>query len=302
MEAVIAGLIIHSLYQSGGVPEFAEDCRNERDYITQMDWDDDDKEDLIKIDWGTGKLECYTRSSIRHWMKNDDVKAIEWIENEDTYDNFEPWEHAMGKGYEPFLEKGIVYIKLWPLDNYIRLKDLEAMLNSEETMFELSKEKSVRLGNLQGSFGVSELHGQEPFPPIFRWLSPLVNAIFQNDVETVKQLLKEPNINLKQYDNPLFLASESGYSEIVKELLKHPDIDVNQRSLYTTSLMIASYNGHTDTVRELLKHPDIKVSLKSAYGTTALTYAKIQNHSKIVKLIRAYKRKKLVSKIKKRLR
>ena len=294
------------------VPEFAEDCRNERDYITQMDWDDDDEEDLIKIDWDTGKWECYTRSSIRHWMNNDDVKAIEWIKNEDASQ-----QTSMGYGYKP-KQGSDKYIKMWPLDNYILLDDLQQMVKSRTKNFKLNKLPPIRLGNLRGSFGVSELHGQEPFPPRFTWADAwrkwdsdeedvnvvlnanyfdenadtnvynevLIQLIQNNDVSGLSRAIRNPNYDVN-YDEdvftPLEIAINNNFIDIVRLLLEHPNIDVNMGSIgETTPLMQASMKDRLKIVELLLEHPNINVHATDNTfdrNMTALDYARQENAS-----------------------
>ncbi|MCK4650729.1 ankyrin repeat domain-containing protein [Candidatus Babeliales bacterium] len=116
----------------------------------------------------------------------------------------------------------------------------------------------------------------------------LLNAIDKKNLEQVRNLLQNPNINVniqRNNDSALLWASSKGYTEIVKELLKHPNINVNIQGDYygETALIYASFFNHTEIVKKLLQHPDINVNAQNNGGETALIYASFLDHTEIVK-------------------
>ncbi|KPK33459.1 MAG: hypothetical protein AMS24_01110 [Chlamydiae bacterium SM23_39] len=94
-------------------------------------------------------------------------------------------------------------------------------------------------------------------------LNPLLRAIDDNNLEIVKELLKHPKINPNySYDayTPLIHAINDNNLEIVKELLKHPKINPNWSYTVYTPLTHAIKDNNLVIVKELLKHPKINVN------------------------------------------
>jgi ankyrin repeat protein len=85
----------------------------------------------------------------------------------------------------------------------------------------------------------------------------LLNASINGDLKLVKQILQEEKVNLdlqnKDEETALILASENSYTEIVKELIK-ANLDLQDKYGYYT----ASENVHTEIVKELI---DAKANL-----------------------------------------
>src|SRR3990167_6855357 len=79
-------------------------------------------------------------------------------------------------------------------------------------------------------------------------------------------LLRSPTRQAQQ----LIAAAEEGHVNTVKELLAAPGINVNTQSNYgTTALIIAALNGYENVVKELLAAPSINVNLQNNYGFSA---------------------------------
>lgn len=146
--------------------KFINMCKENIDFISQEKWEDVDGT-IIQIQWNSDiSPDCYTIEDIKQFMKNDRIYAIEWVKNPNTSDDISIEEQNMGRGYYPN-PNGSKFIKLWPLDYYVTLKSLKKLLLSSERTFKAKSLGKKRLGNLNGTFGVSELHGQIPFPEVF---------------------------------------------------------------------------------------------------------------------------------------
>ncbi|KAJ7576452.1 ankyrin repeat-containing domain protein [Mycena floridula] len=103
---------------------------------------------------------------------------------------------------------------------------------------------------------------------------PLYYAIHYNHVETVRILLRLPNIDLGPFqpsprqvwedlDSPLKVAAQLGDVDIVDCLLKHPDVDPNWKGHGKTPLAYAIMRGHLEVVNLFLQHSDIQPNLMS---------------------------------------
>jgi hypothetical protein len=144
-------------------------CKEEKDLISQETWKDSDMTDpdmdIIFIKWDpTRKEECYNANDIETFKDNKDIHVVEWVHNgASDLDSLSTADKNSGMGYAP--KKGPmvpVYMKLWPLDNYVSIKSVEKMLNSEKRHFIAKEVGSKRIGNTKGTRGVSEVHGQMP--------------------------------------------------------------------------------------------------------------------------------------------
>ncbi|MGI2299055.1 ankyrin repeat domain-containing protein [Candidatus Cardinium hertigii] len=107
------------------------------------------------------------------------------------------------------------------------------------------------------------------------WLGQdLSDAISNSDIELVNYLLKNgANINQRNdYGHtPLYSAAKEGNIEIVKVLLKDENIDVNatHEDKYTV-LHWAAFQNNPELVELLLRDKRIKVNEKDVYGYTPL--------------------------------
>ncbi|KAH6903548.1 hypothetical protein BKA70DRAFT_1194493 [Coprinopsis sp. MPI-PUGE-AT-0042] len=159
------------------------------------------------------------------------------------------------------------------------------------------------------SFAGSE-HLRDPnHPTPHRRRTPLMVAIMENSLGTIRELLSLPGILInaadKNGDVPLVYAARWGNKASLSLLLAHPKVDVNAATSYGrtalmlapseekatlllahpktkpnlvnsngyTALMVASSNGYLEVVQVLLADPRVQVNLKSKTGKTAIDLA-----------------------------
>jgi ankyrin repeat protein len=111
----------------------------------------------------------------------------------------------------------------------------------------------------------------------------LIEAVRDNNLDLVNQLLLNPQIDVNAIDNDgntaLLIAAEGGYVEIGRRLIES-GANVNRGNPRTnfTPLMGAAYTGDKDFVVLLLEQEDIKVnnSIFTLGGETALLIAVIR--------------------------
>lgn len=104
------------------------------------------------------------------------------------------------------------------------------------------------------------------------------DAIYNNKVDRVRELIKDPNFDINEVDEEcgltnLSMACLCGNTDVVKELLKHKDIDVNKGGYEENAFYFACSLGRIDIVRILLEHKDIDVNEIDKHGQTQLYLA-----------------------------
>lgn len=116
----------------------------------------------------------------------------------------------------------------------------------------------------------------------------LLCAVFQGNVELVRQLLNEGAEKSLQWNlsTCLLEASMNNAKQIVELLLKHAGADVNgvSDSTLCTPLYIAASKGHKDIVVFLLSH-GADVNYKDQSSETSLDIAVYRGHLEIAELL-----------------
>jgi ankyrin repeat protein len=117
--------------------------------------------------------------------------------------------------------------------------------------------------------------------------TPLLDATEQNNLATVKKLLKsgaDANATNRYGIAPLFLACENGNAAIVEALLA-ANADVNARERGSeTPLMIAARTGKPDSIKALLAHGP-EINAKERRGQTAIMWAAAEGNTEVVDLL-----------------
>jgi ankyrin repeat protein len=121
-------------------------------------------------------------------------------------------------------------------------------------------------------------------------LTPLEFAVnwvcLNNHPALLKLLLADQRVDPSfRKQEPLRLASMSGFAEIVKLLLTHKNVDPSVSS--QTPLRFASERGHADVVRVLLADQRVDPTSSEHYS---FLRACVHGHAKVVKLLLADKR------------
>lgn len=141
-------------------------CNTPFDIISQTQWEDSDADnaDIIFIKWGNN-TECYDANTIKNVIKQLDSIATEWVKNPLASKNIPQNELKQGVGFIP--GKGELYVKLWPHNVHVPLESIKQLFYTDNRYFKAKSIGKKRLGNIKGTRGVSELHGQEPFEEIY---------------------------------------------------------------------------------------------------------------------------------------
>lgn len=83
----------------------------------------------------------------------------------------------------------------------------------------------------------------------------ILAAVEKNDLNLVKKAIENGEDPSMNYNNPIRLASESGYSKIVEELLKDTRVSPTVTDNYP--IKIAALYGHKEVIKVLVKDPRV---------------------------------------------
>lgn len=119
----------------------------------------------------------------------------------------------------------------------------------------------------------------------------LFEAVVNNQLEVVKFLLSQPNIDPNITDansySPLMCADRCGFLDIVKVLLKDKRVNIHhqQNDKGWTALMFAAANDKVDVMAELLADPRVNKDFKTKDEETALSIARKYKKTNAYKLL-----------------
>ena len=115
--------------------------------------------------------------------------------------------------------------------------------------------------------------------------TPLHMAACYGDTESLKVLLKIPEVNVSALENddstPLHCVAiydSPRHTDCLKLLIAHPGVDVNAKDIYDrTPLHWAASGGNTDNLKWLLTTRGIDINATCGFGLTPLHHAASRN-------------------------
>ena len=172
-----------------------------------------------------------------------------------------------------------------------------ALTTEEEYLFDAINEKnSQRVSSLVSPANTNlniNILNTNGYTPIHR-------AIYNNDLATVNELLKNTNLNINSKldmavnmngwylggATPLILASYLGYTNIVKSLLdNNADIRARDGIDGSMAIHIAAANGNDDIIEMLLAKDETIVNETDNKGNAPLHWAAMKDKSETIKLL-----------------
>lgn len=116
----------------------------------------------------------------------------------------------------------------------------------------------------------------------------LIRAARDGEINTVKELLQQPGINLNAMDwlkkTALVYAAENGHADVVEALLK-AGADPNKLGAGYSALGAAAQNGDKDIVALLLSAKNIDINIKGFLENTPLENAARNGYKDIVQML-----------------
>lgn len=188
--------------------------------------------------------------------------------------------------------KYIKYLLLLSILSYSIL----ALTIGEENLFKAIDEKnsqnvsSILSGDTNININVLDANG---YTPIHR-------AIYNNDLATVNELLKNTNLNINSKldirvaidgwylggASPLILASYLGYTNIVETLLNNnANIKAKDDVDGSMAIHMAAAKGNNDVIKILLSKDETIINEKDNKGNTPLHWASMKDKPETIKLL-----------------
>ncbi|KAG8132486.1 hypothetical protein E2320_010332 [Naja naja] len=122
-------------------------------------------------------------------------------------------------------------------------------------------------------------------------ITPLASAETEEEMEVVKKLLQEGNVNIRASQGgqtALILGVSHDREDMVKALLScNADINLQDED-GLSPLMVASQHGNLEMVKLLLSHAGCDPALVDKAGNSALSLALKSAHMEIVELLRTH--------------
>ena len=189
------------------------------------------------------------------------------------------------------------YIKLFEDHNY-SIYDLITMGANQvnELFMEEIEKNDPNLDLIREIFEYSiiDVNGVKSYEsPLLAVSKPLLVASESSQVEIVKIILEQPNVNPNKQDEfgftPLMRASMKKSPSVAIEILKHPETDPNiqdDKSINTALSLAVQYN-RVNIVKAILEHPQTNPNLRDAEEGewTPLMAACFNKQEEIIKLL-----------------
>jgi len=270
-------------------------CSNIVDYITQKKWK---KEPDIKLEFiDPGKKSytlCFKLRTLKEWMRNKENYFAHWIQNPAASVSM------TNTGVCGMPNEEQIYLKLPDGTTFIE----NSLLNIKDPIG-VKVESNVRIGNLRGSLGISNLHGQLPGYSVYRIISrgddsekklkkttefskifkqhnsleqELSKAIKDKDKDKIKDVFGKIIFNIDIDIDLLNKLIEFSIED--EKFFKELGLDPSEQN--NEAIIWASEYGRVKVVELLLK--DKRVD-PSAQDNKAIIWASLRGHVQVVKLL-----------------
>src|SRR5438105_6258792 len=143
---------------------FYSKCSSDKDLPTLTEWSESPPDIIINFVYEIGKkpiVHCYDSSGLKQWLNNPENSLAEWISTSGEE------LHPMGFGGGPDLNRK--YVKLYTGEFVEGDENIDKLRKGlRGAIFTAIPMGIKRIGNIFGTFGVSEHHGQLPGYPTYK--------------------------------------------------------------------------------------------------------------------------------------
>jgi len=145
-------------------------CSSDHDLVTHVDWVDETPDIFINfVDEKDrpGRLHCYNREALKQWLNMPENTFAEWV----AKPGFQM--ESTGHYGAPNLS-GAKYVKMYTGEFVVGpyILDILAERVNFQILYPITLDATyigtLRIGNLRGTFGIGELHGQSPGYRVYR--------------------------------------------------------------------------------------------------------------------------------------
>ena len=279
-------------------------CSNDRDLVTQIEWSDQSPSLFIFFYHG-GKefIKCYDKQSLKQWLKQPTSILANWIPKPGKVID------STGMGGQPGKKRFYKfytgeYISKESVDKYI--------LQGKHKLLTATFDRNVRLGNVEGTFGQSQLHGQSKFPTyklekyepmgetkitdlhgdvlrkIALGVSPKTYGRLASVSKGMRKEIGGERMRLKKFKQCLEMERKREYDELIKKhgtekkMIETEPEFIKYIKLPSKEIQLAAVTK-MPTVIQYIKNPSIEVQLAAiSNGLVALEF--MHNPSKKAQL------------------
>lgn len=130
---------------------------------------------------------------------------------------------------------------------------------------------------------------QEGEKNVRKYSGELIQAVENNDIEKVQEILKDTSYPINEMNNeketPLLIATHDNHIEIAK-LLIDAGADINQQdSIQDSAYLYAGAQGKTEILTYMIEHAEPNQQIVNRYGGNTLIPAAEKGHLNNVKLL-----------------
>lgn len=226
-------------------PTEAKSCMNDKDYITQECWSESNMPDIkIKfLDPGDynkkAAVLCLKKADITRALDDDNSIFGRWYPNNIRYPKGQDMD-ADGYGGRPSQVEQ--YFRIF---DYFLANPINELYNIEAgTFIGYPLYANARMGNIEGTFGMSQLHGQEPGHTIY-YIVNAKNSDTKRREALLSGILRINSLKSIRYSDifnsvPLTLGDNDYTKQILKKYLQRM---MKDRSLNPEIVYIEGYDG-----------------------------------------------------------
>jgi hypothetical protein len=217
-------------------------CSENADTISAVSWIEEAPTFIINFlnedPSKPGRLDCFNRENLLQYFKDKKNHFAKWVQNVPT----KPM-NDIGYNGKPDPKQGL-YFKIYPHNTYLLIdKTLKDHINKDGYICDAKIiEKNVRIGNLDGEFGVGQLHGQLPGVTVYQLVSCKKIEIEEPKEVTELRKMKDPKEIVSKLTDEII----EKYGRQVLKIISERYEDETNKSIAARFITFATDNTEVD--------------------------------------------------------